>query len=121
MVVSILGLLAFMLAFSLAATRFDARRQTVLEEANALGTTYLRARLLPDPQRSEISKLLRDSVDGRIRRVKGGDVAEAITRSEELHASLWSEAIKAAANKDANSNMTGIFVQSLNEMIDLHA
>src|SRR5438477_2003363 len=51
MVAAILGLLAFMLAFtfSLAALRFDARRETVLEEANAIGTTYLRAKLLPEP------------------------------------------------------------------------
>jgi hypothetical protein len=60
MVASILGLLAFMLAFtfSLAASRFDARRQIVIEEANAIGTTYLRARLLPEPERSEIARLL---------------------------------------------------------------
>ena len=46
MVASILGLLAFLLAFtfSLAASRFDARRQVVLAEANAIGTTYLRTR-----------------------------------------------------------------------------
>src|SRR5271154_4680232 len=46
MVASILGLLGFMLAFTfgLAASRFDARRQVILEEANAIGTTYLRAR-----------------------------------------------------------------------------
>jgi hypothetical protein len=61
MVGAILGLLAFMLAFtfSLAASRFDARRTTVLEEANAIGTTSLRARLLPEPQRSEVAQLLR--------------------------------------------------------------
>jgi len=48
MVGSVLGLLAIMLAFTfhLAATRFDARRHAVLEEANAIGTAYLRARLL---------------------------------------------------------------------------
>jgi hypothetical protein len=48
MVGAILGLLAFMLAFtfSLAAARFDARRTAILNEANAIGTTYLRARLL---------------------------------------------------------------------------
>jgi hypothetical protein len=65
MVGAILGLLAFMLAFtfSLAASRFEARRQVILEEANAIGTTYLRARLLPEPQRSEVAKLLREYTD----------------------------------------------------------
>ena len=54
MVASILGLLAFMLAFtfSLAFSRFDNRREAVVEEANAIGTTWLRAQLLPEPYRS---------------------------------------------------------------------
>ena len=45
-----LGLLAFILAFTfgLAAARFDTRRQVLLDEANAIGTTYLRAGMLPE-------------------------------------------------------------------------
>lgn len=123
MVASILGLLAFLLAFtfSLAASRFDARRQTVLEEANAIGTTYLRTRLLPEPHQTEIAKLLRTYVDVRIRNIQEGKVAEAIAKSEELQELIWSEATKAAKHKDSNSVMTGLFIQSLNEMIDLHA
>ena len=71
MVASILGLVALVLGFtfSLAASRFDARRMAVLEEANAIGTTYLRARLLPEPQRSEVARLLREYVEVRIRGV----------------------------------------------------
>ena len=50
MVRATLGLLAFILAFTfgLAAARFDTRRQVLLDEANAIGTTYLRAGMLPD-------------------------------------------------------------------------
>lgn len=122
MVGAILGLLAFMLAFtfSLAASRFDARRQVVLEEANAIGTTYLRTRLLPQPQRDEIATLLREYVDVRIRGVHEGRLAEAVARSEELQGQIWSQAVQ-AAEKSPGSIMTGLFVQSLNEMIDLHA
>ena len=60
----LLGLLALMLAFtfSMALTRFEARRDALLNEANAIGTTALRARLLPEPQRSETLKLLREYV-----------------------------------------------------------
>jgi len=122
MVGSVLGLLALMLAFafSLAATRFDARRQVVLDEANVIGTTYLRTRLLPEPQRSEIAKLLREYVDVRLRAVEERKIAEGIARSEELHEELWSRAT-AAAEKNPGSIMTGLFIQSLNEVIDLHA
>jgi hypothetical protein len=122
MVAAILGLLAFMLAFtfSMAASRFEARRQVVLEEANAIGTTYLRARLLPEPQRAEAAKLLREYVDVRVRAVQEGKIAEALTRSEQLHSKLWSLAT-AAAEKTPGSIMTGLFIQSLNEVIDMHA
>jgi hypothetical protein len=122
MVASILGLLALVLAFtfSLAASRFDARRQTVLEEANAIGTTFLRARLLPEPEGSESALLLREYVDVRIRSVQQNKPEAAIARSEALHELLWREA-GAAAEKDRNSIITGVYVQSLNNLIDLHA
>jgi hypothetical protein len=122
MVASILGLLALVLGFtfSIAASRFEARRQSILEEANAVGTTYLRARLLPNPQRGEIEKLLRDYVDMRIQGVTEGKVEEVVTHSEEIHGLLWAQAA-AAAEQNPNSIMIGVFVQSLNDVIDLHA
>jgi hypothetical protein len=122
MVASILGLLALVLAFtfSLAASRFDARRQTVLAEANAIGTTYLRSRLLPEPQRSEIARLLREYVDVRIRAIEDGNLQEALTRSEQVHELLWMQT-SGVAEKDSASIVTGVFIQSLNELIDLHA
>src|ERR1700752_2385344 len=61
MVGATLGLLAFILAFTfgLAAARFDTRRQVLLDEANAIGTTYLRAGMLPD-RGQQMRALLRD-------------------------------------------------------------
>ena len=55
---SILALLAFLLAVTMgmASDRFDARRAIVLDEANAIGTTYLRAGYLPEPASSQIRK-----------------------------------------------------------------
>lgn len=122
MVGATLGLLAFMLAFTfgLAATRFDTRRQIVVEEANAIGTTYLRAAFLPEPERSESRRLLHEYVDVRLRGVRAEQVQKAIAESTELHARLWAQAV-AAAEKDSRSIPTGLFIQSLNEVIDLHA
>src|SRR6187200_370808 len=67
MVASILGLVGLVVAFTfgLAANRFEARRLVVLEEANAIGTAYLRARLLPEPEPTEVSRLFRQYVDVR--------------------------------------------------------
>jgi len=122
MVASILGLLALVLGFtfSLAASRFEARRQVVLDEANAVGTTYLRSRLLPEPQRAETSRLLREYIQVRIRGVQEGDPDAAIKESERIHELLWTQAAAVGA-QDRGSIMTGLFVQSLNELIDLHA
>jgi len=122
MVGAILGLLAFMLAFtfSLAASRYDSRRMTILDESNAIGTAYLRARLLPDPERTEVARLLREYVDVRVRSVDEGTVAEGIAQSEKLQDQLWAQAT-AAAHKNPTSIMSGLFIQSLNEVIDLHA
>lgn len=121
MVGAVLGLLAFMLAFTfgLAGSRFEDRRQVVLEEANAIGTTYLRAAMLPEPMRTESQKLLREYVDARLEAVQPGKLQQARVKSEELHNLLWSQAV-AATEKD-RSPITGLYVQSLNEVIDLHA
>jgi len=116
-----LGLLAFMLAFifGMAETRYDARRLLVIDEANAIGTTYLRAGFLPEPQRSKIRGLLREYVTVRTEGVKTGKIAAAIARSEELQDRLWAET-EALAEKTPGSIMAGLFIQSLNEVIDLH-
>jgi hypothetical protein len=89
-----LGLLAFMLAFTfgLAATRFDARRQIIVSEANALGTTYLRAGLLPEPFSRESRQLLRRYAEVRIEGVTTGKIDQAITESLALHEQLWQRA-----------------------------
>ncbi|WP_409187579.1 hypothetical protein [Bradyrhizobium sp. RDM4] len=65
---SLLGLLALIIGFTflMALTRFEARREAVLIEANAIGTTALRARLLPAPHRAESLKLLREYAQIRI-------------------------------------------------------
>lgn len=121
MVGATLGLLAFMLAFTfgLAGSRFEDRRQVVLSESNAIGTTYLRAAMLPEPMRAESRKLLREYVDVRLEAVQPGKSHPAISKSEALHERLWSQAV-AAAEKD-RSPITGLYIQSLNEVIDLHA
>lgn len=120
MVAATLGLLAFMLAFtfSLAATRFDTRRQVLLEEANAIGTTYLRAAMLPE-RGEEIRTLLRDYVDTRLNAVQSGNVAASVKKSEQLQEQLWEQAV-VLGNDNPKSIVVGLFVQSLNEVIDLH-
>jgi hypothetical protein len=118
---ALLGLLAFLLAFTfgMAASRFDTRRELVLNEANAIGTTYLRAALLPEPQRTEIRALLRAYVDARLEAARPAMTVTALARSEELQDRLWSQAV--IAGEKSPTPITGLFIQSLNDVIDMHA
>jgi hypothetical protein len=119
-VAAILSLPAFLIAFTygMAASRFELRRGLVLDEANAIKTTYLRAALIPEPHRTEIRTLLRDYVDVRLEGVKPGMEAPALARSEELQGRLWAQAVTVAEKHP--TPITGLFVQSLNEVIELH-
>jgi hypothetical protein len=120
---AMLGLMALMLAFtfSMALSRFESRRDAVLNEANAIGTTALRARLLPEPQRSETLKLLREYVQIRLEIVRSetslAERTPAVDRSNALQEALWLQA-KAMASIDKGPVPTGLFIQSLNDMID---
>jgi hypothetical protein len=113
-----LALLAFLLAFitGVGVSRFDNRRQLVINEANSIGTTYLRAGYLSDPQRGEIRDLLREYVDLRL--ADEADVDAARLRSEEIHNELWSRTIAVAQAEP--TPVTSLFISSLNEMIDIH-
>mgnify|MGYP006206078103 CR=1 FL=1 len=119
-----LGLLALLLAFTFSAAlqRYEDRSQTVVAEANAIGTTYLRARLLPSGMQDEVRALLRQYLDVRIQegRVDSTEpeLHEALLhRAKLMEARLWSHAVK-AAELDKGVVTSGLFIQSLNELID---
>jgi hypothetical protein len=105
----------------MALSRFDARRDAVLAEANAIGTAALRARLLPAPYDADSVRLLRDYT--RIRLdfagsvMTPGEADAAIARSNDIQEALWLRA-KAVAAKDNAMVPTGIYLQSLNEVFD---
>jgi hypothetical protein len=120
---SLLALLALVVGFTffMALTRFEARREAVLNEANAIGTTALRARLLPEPERTEALKLLREYAQIRIDYIPSGrsfaEQPTVIDRSNHIQEALW-QLVKALSTKDNNMVPTGLFIQTLNEMID---
>ncbi|MGH7495868.1 MAG: hypothetical protein ACREOO_26220 [bacterium] len=121
MVGATLGLLAFTLAitFGMAASRFDARKQLVLDEANAVNTAYLRAEMLPQPFRDEIQGMLREYVDVRLDAIAHREKLSAgIARSEELQRLLWKQTVAVVEKYPGPIN--GLFMTSLNLAVDLH-
>ncbi len=121
-VAATLGLLAFLLAFTFgfSANRFDTSKGLILEEANAIGTTELRASILEEPHKTIIRKALAEYVENRIISERTSErIAAIIHRSEELQDILWSQAV-VLGEKHPRSVMVGLFIDSLNQMIDVH-
>ena len=119
-----LGLLALLLAFSfsLALSRHDARRNMVLEEANAIGSTANFALMLPEPAQRQILDLLRQYAAVRIGLDVPYDPAKLgrdTERSLDLQNKLWKQATQ-ATEAAPQSLPVYRFVGSLNEMNNIH-
>jgi hypothetical protein len=120
-VASILALMAFLLAITMgmASDRYDTRRGLVLEEANSVGTTYLRAGYLPETASTETQELLREYAPLRIATSDRDALAANIARSVEIQSELWTIAEDVA--RTDGSDVNALYIDSLNETIDLHA
>lgn len=121
---AVLGLVALVLAFGLtmAVGRYDSRRAAVVDDANAIGTTYLRAQTLREPVRTLSLRHLEAYVDASIRFTNAvpGSEAElaAVAEESRLERSLWRLAGDALAGSPQDS-APRLYVESLNEMIDM--
>jgi hypothetical protein len=121
---SILGLLALMLGFtfSMSMQRYDDRSMALIDEANAIGTTLLRVRLLPQEFQDEAKVLIRQYIDLRVEMGRVSLENQPVRRQyskqvSEVQHELWTLAVK-ATNADPRAVTTGAFVQSLNAAID---
>jgi len=119
----VLGLLALLIGFtfSLAIDRFETRRALVLEEANAIGTAYLRAQLLDEPHRARISQLLLEYTDNRLE-IAGLAPPQArrlAARNDQLANRLWIETV-AAWPTIRGMDFSSSFIDSMNTVIDLN-
>jgi hypothetical protein len=121
-VAAAMGLLAFMLAIAFGASnsRLDERRHLVLDEANAIGTAYLRADVLPQPERDEMRCLLANYVAGRLK----VDISESTSikgirhEAQALQGAMWKLAIDASEQQP--NPPRSLLLSSLNELIDRH-
>ena len=121
---ALLGMMALLLAFGLALAmgRYETRRAAMVDQTNAIGTTYLRAQTLSEPQRTSSLDLLKDYTDTSIAlsaSVPGSAAADtAVAAGQLIQRELWGlagEALDAAPVDSAPK----LYVESLNGMIDM--
>jgi hypothetical protein len=120
---SALGLLGLLMAFTfgMVLNRYESRRELVIDEANAIGTAYLRTQLLDEPHRSRLSNLLVDYTANRIRlaSVDSGSTAY-LAKNDELLTEIWA-AVRGARESAMAHGLTTALLTTFNEVIDLDA
>ena len=121
---SLLGVVGLLLAFGLALAvgRYEARRAAVVDEANAIGGTYLRAQTLPEPMRTRSLDLLASYLDTSIalsNAVPGSpEAGQAVADEDRIQRALWALAGRALVIAPIES-APRLYVERLNEMIDM--
>jgi hypothetical protein len=117
-----LGVLALLLAFSfsMAVERYEERRHLVVQEANAIGTSYLRAQLLDEPHRRRLSNLLVEYTDNRIAlgTAKGEQTRRQMAVNDNLLTQIWA-AVTAARDSAQAHGISVSVLTTYNELIDL--
>jgi hypothetical protein len=122
---AILGLVALLLGFTfaLAIDRFDRRGALVVQEANAIGTTWLRAQLLDEPHRSQLSRLLEGYAENRLRlaRAETPEAARPLLARNDLYQRrLWAATV-AAVRPIRHLEISSVLVEAMNATIDIDA
>lgn len=121
---AILGLLAFILAFTFGMVyeRYETRKALVRDEAAAIRTAYVRSDFLVEPDRDEAKELYRKYVDLRVAAVKShdlGQVQQMMAETERIQRRLWELAV-VNARKDLNSDIGALYIEAVNELIGFH-
>ncbi len=121
---AIFGLMGLLVAFTFsgAAARFDARRHLIVEEANDIGTAYLRLDLLPAAAQPPLREKFRQYVDARIETYRAFPDLDAATSQHDqallLQAEIWRDAVT-ASQQSPSAQAAMLLLPALNAMIDI--
>ena len=122
---AIFGLVGLLIAFTFsgAASRFDDRRELIVQETNAIGTAYLRLDLLPDGARESMRERFRGYLDARIegyRKLPDIEAARAaLEQANVMQGEIWTAVIAAAQGEGASPDALKLLLPALNEMFDI--
>lgn len=121
---AVLGLLALLLGFSfaMAVSRYENRKTLMVDQANAIGTAYLRGSLLPQPHADRTGALFREYIDTRFlynASVRGSNgIAEAESRASTIETELWNIS-RILLTEDPRSQPASLYTQALNDVFDI--
>lgn len=114
-------LIAF--TFSGAASRFADRRDLVVDEANAIGTAYLRLDLLPNDAQPPLRELFRKYADNRYRAYRQAEDTAAteamFAETASLQSEIWARAVAALEGQGMSPPRATLLLGALNTMIDI--
>jgi hypothetical protein len=122
---AVFGLYGLLVAFTFsgAGTRFDTRRELIAEEANAIGTAYLRLDLLPADSQLALRRLFREYLDSRLevyRRLPDIDAVRAeLSKCARLQVEVWAQAVAATRLPGGHPEAGKLLLPALNTMIDI--
>jgi len=122
---AVFALLGLLIAFTFSGglTRFDQRRAQAVQEANAIGTAYLRIDLLAPSMQPGLRKTFRDYVDSRIATYRNiADLTSAraeLARSQDLQTEIWRQAIEATRASGGHPQAAILVLPALNDMFDI--
>jgi hypothetical protein len=122
---AVFGLFGLMIAFTFsgAATRFDAKKQLIAEEANAIGTAYLRLDLLPADSQLAMRERFREYVDSRLEVYRRFPDLEAVkvelSKSTKIQMDIWAQAVAATRRPAGHPDAAKLLLPALNTMIDI--
>ena len=122
---SVFALLGLLIAFTFsgAMSKFDDRRQLIVEESNDIGTAYLRIDLLPSASQPAMRELFRRYLDSRLETYRlvpdMAAVQMELARSAKLQGEIWQQSIVASRLPDAHPDAARLLLPALNAMIDI--
>ena len=122
---AVFGLLGLLVAFTFsgAASRFDTRRQLIVEETNDIGTAYLRLDLLSAAAQPALRARFREYVDSRLAAYRAvpdmAAVRAELARTAKLQEEIWRRAVAACAETGVPPSTATLVLPALNAMIDI--
>jgi hypothetical protein len=117
-----LGLLTFILAFtfSLSSSRFESRKQFLLDEVNSIETSWLRAGLMEQPFSNQLQRALVSYTEVRFWGIENPDkTQEIIAKAEKIQNEIWAIITEMNLRDIGKDEINALLIEAVNDMFDM--